>query len=291
MLLIREVEERIDRLFKEGLIGGTTHLGIGQEACAVGVCNALNADDMIVSTHRGHGHYLAKGGNAKALLAEIFGKTAGLNKGIGGSQHLADFSIGFMGSNGITGGGLPIAAGIALAEKLNKTSRVTVGFLGDGAVNQGYFHESMNLAAIQKLPLLFFCENNLYAMSTPFKRTSPVEHIADRAAAYNMPGITVDGNDCSAVSEAIHEYAAKARAGEGPALIEGLTYRQHGHSKSDQCEYRTPEEEAQWELKDPIKREIENLLTAGESEETIQAIREEITAEVDEAVAWAKNQE
>lgn len=288
MLLIRRFELRIDELFRDGVIGGTTHLSAGQEACAAGTADGLRKDDLVVSTHRGHGHFIAKGGDLRTIMAELFGKKTGVCGGIGGSQHMADYSIGFMGCNGITGGGIPVASGMALAEKLQKTGRVTVCFFGDGAVNQGTFHESLNLAAVLELPVIYFCENNLYAMSTPFEKTSPVPRVSTRACAYNITGITIDGNDYNEVKRTVHETADTVRTSCRPVLIEALTYRHLGHSKSDKREYRTREEEEKWMKKDPIVRYTAYLTKKGITPEQIQKAEEYADRTVDEAVRFAE---
>jgi len=286
MLLIRRFEERLDDLFASGVIKGTSHLYAGQEAVAVGVCAVLTREDLITSTHRGHGHFLAKGGCAKALMAELFGKVTGPSKGRGGSQHVADYSVGFLGSNGITAGGLPIATGAALAVQMRGEPHCVASFFGEGGANQGTFHESINMAAIWRLPILFVCENNLYAMSTHFNDAFATPTIAARAAGYGIPGEIVDGTDFFAVRAAIEKGAERARAGHGPTLLEMQTYRYYGHSKSDKREYRTREEEAHWHTQDPILK----LRTAMEiSEADFEALDAEIMAEVDEAVEFATN--
>ncbi|MFH1708008.1 MAG: thiamine pyrophosphate-dependent dehydrogenase E1 component subunit alpha [Planctomycetota bacterium] len=287
MRLIRAFEEAVDRLFREGAISGTTHLSAGQEACAVGVADALNHDDLVVSTHRGHGHLLARGADPKLVMAELCGRASGLAHGIGGSQHMADPSVGFMGSNGITGGGIPVATGIALAEKLNRSGRVTVCFLGDGAVSQGTFHESLNMAALWQLPAVYFCENNQYAMSTPFRAGSPVPRVTDRAAAYNLPGVVVDGNDYQAVRDATAAAVTRARRGEGPTLVEALTYRIYGHSKSDLCEYRPAGEADKWARRDPIRLLRERLTAQGVTTAAMDRAEAEAEAAVKAAVAFA----
>ncbi|HUS58556.1 MAG TPA: thiamine pyrophosphate-dependent dehydrogenase E1 component subunit alpha [Planctomycetota bacterium] len=286
MLLIREFEQRLDRFFADGRIHGTTHSCTGQEATAVGACAALSASDYVTSNHRGHGHFIAKGGDPKRLMAELFGKATGVSGGRGGSQHVADLSIGFLGSNGITGGGLPIATGAALAIKIQKRDSVVLCFFGDGAANQGTFHESVNMAAIWKLPVIFFCENNLYAMSTPFACNFPIQNVCVRAAGYAMAGEVIDGNDFFAVRDAVSAAAGRVRAGNGPCLIEALTYRHCGHSKSDGCEYRTRDEEAAWRLNDPIANMKRRLLQTAAPAEIEQAERE-AAGMIDEAVAFA----
>lgn len=292
MLLIRRFEEAVERLFAEGAIYGTTHLCIGQEACAVGAAEALRPGDFVVSTHRGHGHFLARGADPRRVMAELFGKTAGYSKGRGGSQHMACREIAFLGTTGITGGGLPIATGAALALQLQRRSEVVLCFLGDGASNQGTFHESLNLASIWNLPVVFFCENNLYAMSTPVSEAMRVEHIVERGAAYRMPAEMMDGNDSFTVMAAVHQAAERARRGEGPTLLEAKTYRLAGHSKSDRREYRTRQEEQQWQARDPIalseqRIREENLATA----EELQQIGREVTQVIREAIDFARSAE
>ncbi|NCO42576.1 MAG: hypothetical protein COZ06_07010 [Armatimonadetes bacterium CG_4_10_14_3_um_filter_66_18] len=287
MLLIREFEDRVDALFSQGVIRGTSHLYAGQEAIAVGTCAALRPADLISSTHRGHGHFLAKGGDPKLIMAELFGKVTGYAGGRGGSQHVACFELGFLGSNGITGGLIPVATGAALAIKQQGRSEVVGCFFGEGASNQGTFHEAINMGAIWKLPVIYLCENNLYAMFTPAEQTIPVASVADRAAAYGIPGVVVDGNDLFAVYDAVGTAAVRARAGEGPTLIEAKTYRFYGHSKSDKREYRTTDEEAHWHARDPIPRLAEHLLTHGVSQPQLDQLREEMKRLIDESVDFA----
>lgn len=289
MWLIRFFEEALDELFAKGLVKGTSHFSAGQEAVAVGGCAGLQPLDAITSTHRGHGHFIAKGGDPKRIMAEIFGRKTGYVNGRGGSQHMACFEIGFLGSNGITGGGIPVATGAALAFKLQGLDRVVLCFFGDGAVNTGYFHESVNMASIWKLPVVYLCENNLYAMSTPFDYAFPVEDIASRAVAYGIPGVVVDGNDVLQVKRAVSEAAERARTGDGPTLIEAKTYRYYGHSKSDYREYRTCEEEQQWRQRDPIIRLEQYLLERGLATRTeLDDIRSDAKREIDEAIAFAQ---
>ncbi|HEY0076341.1 MAG TPA: thiamine pyrophosphate-dependent dehydrogenase E1 component subunit alpha [Abditibacteriaceae bacterium] len=284
MLLIRRFEERLDDLFASGVIKGTSHLYAGQEAVAVGICAVLTKEDLITSTHRGHGHFLAKGGGAKELMAELFGKATGPSKGRGGSQHVADYSVGFLGSNGITAGGLPIATGAALSLQMRKKTNCVVSFFGEGGANQGTFHESLNMAAIWRLPILYICENNLYAMSTRFDETFATPTVAARAAGYGFPGETVDGTDFFAVREATQKAVERARCGEGPTLLEMHTYRYYGHSKSDKREYRTREEEDQWRERDCIEK---MRCALGMSDAEFALVDAEVMAEVDEAVAFA----
>ncbi|MBI2304196.1 MAG: thiamine pyrophosphate-dependent dehydrogenase E1 component subunit alpha [Chloroflexi bacterium] len=288
MLLIRRFEERVDKLVAQGFIKGTSHLYAGQEAVATGTCSVLSREDYITSTHRGHGHFIAKGGDVKRIMAELFGKIDGYCQGKGGTQHMADFSIGHLGSNGITGGGIPLATGAALSIKMRHTHQVVVCFFGDGAVNQGVFHESLNMAALWQLPIVYLCENNLYAMSTPVWEAVPLRDLALRAAAYNMPHATVDGNDVVAVREVVGEAVDRARAGHGPFFVEAKTYRFFGHSRSDQRLYRSREEEAQWQAKDPILRLQGTLLETGLlSPEGLSALEDEAMREVEGAVEFA----
>ncbi len=285
MLLIRRFEEKLDELFSTGVIKGTSHLYAGQEAVACGVCAALLPSDLMTSTHRGHGHFLAKGGSANGLMAEIWGKSGGPSKGRGGSQHVADYSIGFLGSNGITSGGLPIATGAALAAKMKRTGQVVVAFFGEGGANQGTFHEALNMASVWHLPVIFVCENNRYAMSTPFDEGTSGGSVANRGAGYGVPGVAIDGTDFFAVRDTIADLAARARQGEGPALVEAAVYRYYGHSKSDKCEYRTREEEAQWRARDPIGQLQTHLKM---SNDEYKRVLEEVDSEIEAAVEFAR---
>lgn len=286
MLLIRRFEEKLDELFTSGVIKGTSHLYAGQEAVAVGICAELSHQDLVTSTHRGHGHFLAKGGGANELMAELFGKATGPSKGRGGSQHVADYSVGFLGSNGITAGGLPIATGAALALQMRGQQNVVVSFFGEGGANQGTFHESINMAANWRLPLLFVCENNLYAMSTHYNEAFAAPTIAARAAGYGIEGVLVDGTDFFAVREATRAAMTRAHHGDGPTLLEMQTYRYYGHSKSDQREYRTRDEEDSWRAKDPILKLRDAM---GLAASTFDALQEETAAEVEAAVEFAQN--
>jgi len=289
MLLIRRFEETLDELFRSGSVSGTTHLCAGQEAVAVGACAALEPPDQVLSNHRGHGHFIAKGGEPRRIMAELFGKVDGYSRGRGGSQHMAHFPIGFIGSNGITGGTIPIATGSALSAKLRRSGHVVLAFFGEGAANQGTFHESLNMGAAWDLPIIYLCENNLYAMSTALSEVSKTADIAVRAAAYGMPGEIVDGNDVLAVRDVVAVAAQRARAGRGPTLIEAKTYRHFGHSKSDQREYRTEAEEAEWRAKDPILRFAAHLTERGALDTELDArMRDEVAAEIREAVAFAE---
>lgn len=288
--MIRLFEEAIERLFLEGRIMGTAHTCIGQEAVAVGTAAALETRDAMTTTHRGHGHFLARGADPKRVMAELFGRETGYSRGRGGSQMMMDPSIGFFGANGITGGSIPFATGVALDAKLRDTGRVTVCFFGDGASNQGVFHETLNLAALWKLPVLFVVENNGYAMSTPTARGLANPHIADRASAYGITGVSVDGNDFFAVRDCVAQHAAVCRAGQGPVLLECVTYRLSGHSRGDPRVYRSREEEAAaWE-NDPILRLETRLKADGTlTDATAKTLREKAQACVDDAIRFAES--
>jgi len=288
MFEIRSFEEKVFELYAQNMVPGTIHLYAGEEAVAVGVCSNLRKDDYITSTHRGHGHCIAKGADPKRIMAEILGKKTGYCKGKGGSMHIADFKVGMLGATAVVGAGIPIAMGAGLSIKLRGTDQVVACFFGEGASNQGTFHEGINMAAIWKLPVIFVCENNLYAMGTRQSRVMLIENIADRAASYGIPGVTVDGNDVLAVYEAAREAVERARRGEGPTLIECKTYRHKGHSRVDPAKYRPKEEVEEWLRKDPIKRLREKLLQTNVlAEEEIQRVEEEVSAEIEEAVKFA----
>lgn len=255
MRLIRRFEEILVDLVNRDEVPGTTHEYVGQEAVAAGVCHALRPDDVITSTHRGHGHILAKRGDPRRVMAELMGKSSGYNRGRGGSMHIADLSLGIYGANGIVGAGVPIACGAAFAAKLTGNGRVAAAFFGDGGINQGVVHEALNLAAVWKLPVIFVCENNGYAASTPLKETVAIERLADRALGYGMSGITVDGMDVLAVGDATTRAADRARSGHGPTLLECLTYRFAGHFTAERFrafKYRSDEEVAVWRARDPL---------------------------------------
>ena len=289
MYLIRRFEEGAEDSYMRGMIHGTMHLCIGQEASAVATCMELTDADKITSTHRGHGHCIAKGAEVRRMFAEFFGREDGYCHGRGGSMHIADVTKGNLGANGIVGGGLPIAVGAALAAKRLGRDDVTVCFFGDGANNEGAFHEALNMAAIWKLPVIFVCENNQYGMSTSTERSTAVKRISERAGSYAMPGVTVDGNDFSAVAEAMNAAIARARAGEGPSLVESLTYRWRGHSKSDRNRYRTKDEIESWIARDPIERFRTELVAHGVvTEETADMLLQEAEAEVAEGIEFAK---
>ena len=288
MWTIRRFEEAVDDLFARGLMHGTMHLSIGQEASATGACLALRTDDAITSTHRGHGHCIAKGADLTRMMAELLAKETGYCRGRGGSMHIADTATGNLGANGIVAGGIPIAAGAALAYQMRGEDRVVACFFGDGAANEGAFHEAVNLAAIWKLPVVFICENNKYGMSFSTEKSMAIENISERAAGYGIPGVTVDGNDLDAVYDAVSAAVARARAGEGPTLVENLTYRWKGHSKSDKNLYRTKEEIADWRSRDPILRFEAQVKEAGVlSDEEVQAVRTQAMEQMRNAVREA----
>lgn len=290
LLAIRFFEEAVDGLFARGMMHGTMHLSIGQEAVATGVCAALRKTDFITSTHRGHSHCIAKGADLTRMMAELLAKQTGYCRGRGGSMHIADVETGNLGANGIVAGGIPIAAGAALSQKLQGKDNVVVSFFGDGATNEGAFHEALNLAAVWDLPVVFVCENNKYGMSFSTARSMKVEKISERAAAYGMPGVTVDGNDVDAVYAAAQEAVDRARNGGGPTLIECLTYRHKGHSKSDKNLYRTKEEIDFWKTKDPVgifetKLMDQGILTKEEVDRVTDTVRNAVRTAIQEASA------
>jgi pyruvate dehydrogenase E1 component alpha subunit len=293
MWLIRHFEETVIKVYTSGEFGGAAHPYIGEEAVAVGACVALRDSDYIAGNHRSHGHPIAKGGDVRKAMAEIYGRRDGYCKGKGGSMHLADFSVGILGESGIVASSVPVATGAALASKLQKKDFVSLVFFGDGASNQGACHEAMNLASIWKLPAIFVCENNQYAVTTPYKSTVSSEHIADRAQAYNMPGVLVDGQDCIAMYEATSEAVKRARSGSGPTLIEALTYRFEEHSlglgRIRRSEYRSKEEVDEWRKRDPIVIHERRLLDTGTAKQgEIDAVRNETGAQVAEALEFAR---
>lgn len=288
MRLIRRFEERAEESYTRGLIHGTMHLSIGQEAVAVGIVGALEPHDTITSTHRGHGHSIAKGADPARMFAEFFGKSTGYCGGRGGSMHIADVEAGNLGANGIVGGGLPIAVGAGLSAKMRKSQQVCVCFFGDGAANEGAFHEALNMASIWNLPVVFVCENNKYGMSMDVSRASAVPDIAKRAVAYAMPGITVDGNDLALTRAVAVEAVARARKGEGPTLIECKTYRIRGHSKSDRNLYRTKEEIESWRAQCPIDRLKAEALALGRIDATLfDTVDAGVEADIEAAIAFA----
>jgi TPP-dependent pyruvate/acetoin dehydrogenase alpha subunit len=284
MLLIRRFEERVYRLFLDGEIPGTLHQYQGQEAVAAGVCDVLRRDDWITSTHRPHGHALAKGVSARSAMAELYGKATGCCAGKGGSMHLGDPAVGMLPAIAIVGGGNTVVTGLGLAMKLRRSDQVATCFFGEGATNEGAFHEGLNFAAVEDLPIVLVCENNLYGASTPYTRVSRVADVAERAQAYGVPARIVDGMDVIAVREAAIEAVTRARAGEGPTLLECKTYRFTGHSRSDARGYRTREEEAEWAVRDPLV-----VLAANLDEPTLGELESAVRAELDDAVAYARD--
>ena len=267
MWTIRRFEEAVDEMFARGLLHGTMHLSIGQEAVATGACLALRDDDVITSTHRGHGHCIAKGADLGRMMAELLARETGYCRGRGGSMHIADVAKGNLGANGIVAGSIPIAVGAGLAHRMQGTDKVALCFFGDGAANEGGFHEAVNLAAVWDLPVIFLCENNHYGMSMATTRAFRVGRIADRATAYGIPGVTADGNEVDEVQQMVTEAVERARAGDGPTLVEAVTYRWKGHSKSDQNRYRTREEIEEWKQRDPIARFEAAVTEAGSLDE------------------------
>ncbi len=288
MYRIRSLEETLDRLYAEGRVHGTMHLCVGQEGAAVGELAALQPDDYLITTHRGHGHLVAKGGSPRRIMAEFLGKDIGYCHGLGGSMHIAAPELGHFGSNGIVGAGISIAGGIGLAIQMKGLDRVVLDIFGDGATNEGGFHEALNLASVWKLPVVFVCENNQYGMSMPIDHAVNIEHLSGRAAAYGMPGETHDGNDVLEVFEAVRTAVERARSGGGPTFLELVTYRWKGHSKSDQNRYRTRAEIEEWKLRDPIVAFKTTLIRAGLLTEDQAVVMEgEAEAEIAEAVAYA----
>jgi len=295
MKTIRLFEERIADLYARGQVPGLVHLYIGEEAVAAGVCAALREDDYITSTHRGHGHVIAKGAELNPMMAELYGKKTGYCKGKGGSMHIADMTVGILGANGIAGGGLPIAVGAGWSAKWRGTDQVAVCFFGDGSSNNGTFHESLNLASVHRLPVIFVCENNLYGISVCQAKHQAITDVAVRATAYDMPGVVVDGNDVTAVFQAAEKAVKRARAGEGPTLVECKTYRWRGHHEGDPnqgARYRTREEIDVWKNKCPIERFARQLVrNRTATAKKLEAIDREITGRIDAAVAYAETSE
>ena len=289
MLVIRKFEERAAQCFAAGEIPGFIHLCIGQEASAVGVCAPLRPEDLVASNHRGHGHCLAKGADPGLLMAELFGRLTGYCRGKGGSMHLCHVPLGILGTNGVVGAGIPIAVGTALASRLRGTGQVTVAFFGDGAANTGAAHEALNLASVWGLPVLFVCENNMYAEFTPQATHSKVASIAARAPAYGLPGVVVDGNDVLAVRAAALEAIERARRGDGPTLLETLTYRLRGHHEGDPMTYRTKEELEQWRARAPIALFRAWLLGQGHLDEGgDRALVAEVESTIEAATEFAR---
>jgi len=289
MLTIRVFEQRVAREFRTGEIPGFVHMYVGEEAVAAGVCANLTDRDWITSTHRGHGHCIAKGCDLRAMMAEIYGREDGLCKGRGGSMHIADFSRGMLGANAIVGGGISLATGAALAAQVRGEDGVAVAFFGDGAANQGVLHESMNLGSIWKLPVVYVCENNGFAESTPAAYATSVPDIATRAAAYSMPGVTIDGSDAVAVYEAARDAVSRARAGGGPTFLEVKTYRFMGHFEGDPDRYRDDADREVTRSRDALASLRDRLVSDGiESAETLETLRAEVELAVSDAVEFAK---
>ena len=289
MLLIRKFEEKVSQLFAEGEIPGFVHLYLGEEAIAVGVCSNLRKDDFITSTHRGHGHLIAKGGNPRLMMAELFGKKTGYCKGKGGSMHIADLDLGILGANGIVGGGIPIAVGAAYSAYLRGTSQVTVAFFGDGASNKGVFHESLNMSSAWSLPVIFICENNQFGVSTHISRITNEENLSKRAVGYGIPGVRVNGNDVIAVQEAAKKAIDRARNGEGPSLIVADTWRHHGHFEGENVSYCSQEERNTWKEKCPLlsfAKLIKKEFTLNDSD--LKKYSDEIDILLDETVSFAR---
>ena len=293
MMKIRKFEETVERYFLDGEIPGFVHLYIGEEAIAVGVCSSLSDKDYIASTHRGHGHTIAKGANLNKAMAEIFGKRTGLCKGKGGSMHIADFSVGMLGANGVVGGGFNLATGAALAIKKQNRDNVAVTFFGDGSSNRGTFHEALNLASVWKLPVIYVCENNQWASTTPYRTTTSVEDISVRAVGYNMASKIVDGNDVFAVYEGFKEALEYVKAGNGPFFMEAKTYRIKGHFVGDPEMYRTKEEVQKiYDSNNPINRFEEKVLKENMmTQEELNEIKIKVEAEIKEALEFAMNSE
>ncbi len=292
MMLIRAFEEAAQQQYYAGKVHGTMHLYIGEEAVAVGACAALRPDDQITSTHRGHGHAIAKGQDVQGMMAELLGKTTGVCRGRGGSMHMADLTLGSLGANGIVAGSIPLSVGAGLSARMQGSDRVVVCFFGDGASNNANFHESLNMASIWKLPVIFLCENNQYAMSMPAHRAISVAAIADRAVGYNMPGETVEGMNPLEVYRAVKQAAARARAGAGPTLIEAMTYRYTGHSRSDKQVYRTKEEVQEWKEHDPIPNFQAWLINQGYlTQAEADQIAAQVEADIADSIAFAEASE
>ena len=291
MVLIRRFEEKAAQLRGAGFIPGFLHPYIGQEAVAVGVCAALDSRDVLTSTHRGHGHMLARGADPARMYAELFARTTGYNHGKGGSLHMIDTELGFLGANGIVGGGIPLATGAALQLKRRGTGGIAVSFFGDGASNEGSFHESLNMAALWKLPALYVCENNVYGEFTRQDEHQLIKDVADRAAAYGMSGVVVDGNDVLAVREVTAVAVRRAREGAGPTLLEAKTYRHRGHFEGDMARYRPKDEVAYWMSRDPIEL-FRGVLADeyGVSGAAVEAVRDRVEERLDAAAQWAKEQ-
>ena len=290
MMLIRRFEEKVQQLFSLRIMPGSIHQYIGQEAVAAGICIQLDQKDYITSTHRGHGHCIAKGMDIKKIMAEIFAKKTGCCRGMGGSMHISDLSAGIIGANGIVGGGIPIAAGAAWSSKYKKEKKIVVCFFGEGAANEGSFHESLNLAATWNLPVVFVCENNIYGYTTHYKRTTILDDIAQKSLAYGIPGIVADGMDVLDVYKKTARMIKRARMGDGPSIVECKTYRYRGHSINDKATYRKKEEVEKWKINDPIKKFRSYLI--GEHKillDELEKIDKSMDQQIDDAIRFAEN--
>ena len=289
MYTIRKFEESIVKYYAQGQIPGFVHLYIGEEAISSGVCAALNKDDYITSTHRGHGHLIAKGGDINKMMAELFAKSTGYCKGKGGSMHISDFNLGIMGSNGIVGAGFSIAAGVGVAAKMRDEGQVCVCFFGDGATNRGTFHESANMASVFKLPIIYVCENNYYGISACVRDIMHISDIAVRASSYGMPGIKIDGNNAIEVYNTAKSAIELARSGGGPTLIEAVTWRHRGHWEGDPNNYRDARECEEWLTKDPIPRLAEYMVSEGiATKDEVKNIENNVISSIENAVDFAK---
>jgi TPP-dependent pyruvate/acetoin dehydrogenase alpha subunit len=288
MLLIRQFEYAVKRLLEQAEIKGTAHLYIGEEAIAAGVCNALQTDDYISSTHRGHGHCIAKGADVNEMMAELFGKTSGCCKGKGGSMHIADMKTFNLGANGIVAGGIPIATGAGLSIKMRDSKQVVACFFGDTATNEGAFHESVNMASIWNLPVIYICENNFYGISIHIRDAAKVNLLSKRMSAYDIPAKTIDGNNVIEVYEETKKAIDYARSGKGPYFLECITYRWEGHSRSDPCLYRPSNEKEEWIEKCPIKRLEADLICNNTDIKELEKIREGVNKQISDAIEFGR---
>lgn len=287
MLRIRKFEVKLTDCFTKGMLAGNIHTSIGQEASAVGACKALEKRDFITTTHRGHGHCIVKGAKTDIMMAELFGKVTGYCRGKGGSMHVADVSLGILGANGIVGAGIPIATGSGLTSKIRNTDEVTMAFFGDAASNHGTFHEAINMAAAWKLPVVYLCENNQYGVSVNINTVTNTDSIAVRAKAYDIPGVTVDGNDPLAVYEAVKEAVQYAREGNGPSIVECMTFRMRGHYEGDPASYRSKEVTEEWRKKDPVDAFRAYLLNESIDEKELIGLEEAMDKEIEAAYEFA----
>lgn len=287
MLRIRKFEMKLTECFTKGMLAGNIHTCVGQEATIVGTCQALEKTDFITSTHRGHGHCIAKGARTDKMMAELFGKVTGYCRGKGGSMHVTNVGLGILGANGVVGAGIPIATGSGLTSKIRKSGEVTLAFFGDGAANHGTFHESINMAAAWKLPVVYLCENNQYGVSVSIHSVINTENISIRARGYGIPGTTVDGNDILAVHEAVKVAVQYAREGNGPSIVECVTYRMRGHYEGDPASYRPKEVTEEWGKRDPIDQFRSLLIAQGLKGEELAAVEDAMGTEIEEAIGFA----